>query len=312
MNNLRPKLNLSINQKGLSLFEILIAISVLAMMMLGVIQFTQTSFDTTERVTREDSEALQIETAMSRLEWDFSQIFSPLYFDHLMDPKQMSELEQSVYNEMSLALTSNARFKKVSFTGQPVPLVEREDKSTLSFFTSSNRRKIENSKQSNFSWVRYSLTANDEKIEDNLEQKGAKERKPTQMLIRQVYHKDIYGEEAIEWDRVKEQVLHRKIVKLVFEFWDPKKFKWTENLKVIKDGEYIIHALRASIEFLNADNMPEYTVRIFRPLFPVFKPEDMYKFLNEEVKKSNTTNTSNSTSNSEGQSSQTDDQGTNE
>ena len=271
----------------MSLFEILIAIAVLSFMMLGVIQFTQTTFDTTERVTREDSEYLQIETAMSRFEWDISQLYSPLYFDHLHSPKDMSQSETQLYSQVTSGIEGNRRFNRISYTGASVPRYEREDKSTLVFFTYSNRRKIEDSKQSNFAWIKYSLEANDEVFDEGEEQKTTKERKKTQMLVRQISNQDIYNTEEIDWENIKAQVLHRKIVSLVFEFWDPKKFKWTENLKTIKNGQNIIYAVRVKIEYLNSDNLEQETLRIFRPLFPEFTPEDRYKFLNANpVKKS--------------------------
>lgn len=285
------------NQFGLSLIEVLIAIALLSFMMLGVLQFTQSSFDTSERVTREDAEALQIETAMSRLEWDFSQIYSPLYFDHIVRPDQMSENEAEVFAQIKLIYESNNRFKNPSYTNLPIPEFEAEDKSTLVFFTSSNRRKLQNAKQSNFAWVKYSLAPNDEEIDTEAIQKTTKEAKKSLMLIRQISNTDIYNPEEIEWDEVKQQILHRKINTLKFEFWNPQNFKWTENLRTIQNGNNILYALRVTIEFYNADNIEQTTVRVFRPLYPEFTPEDMYKFLNA-VPENNGENNNNNNNNS--------------
>lgn len=286
-------MHFNLKQHGFSLFEILIAIAILSFMMLGVIQFTQTTFDTSERVIREDGEALQIETALSRLEWDFSQIYSPLYYDHLMKREEMSEQELEVYTQMIASYRSNNRFKKPSYNSYPIPEFQFEDKTTLTFFTTSNRRKFVDSKQSNFAWVRYSLVPNEEKDDTDLVQVTTKEKQSTLVLARQVVNQNIYDPAEIDWDNIKVQPLHRKIKKIIYEFWNPKKFKWTDNLSTIENGKSIIYALRVTVEYLNADNLEQTTVRIFRPLFPEFTPEDMYKFLNKTINTNNNNGTNN-------------------
>lgn len=295
-NILLPPYFYKLNNNGMSLFEILIAIAVLSFMMLGIINFTQTTLDTTERVTREDSEYLQIETAMSRFEWDISQLYSPLYFDHLLKPSQMAQSEAQISSQIMADYQNNRRFKKASYNGIPVPEYKLEDKSTLIVFTSSNRRKIQDSKQSHFAWVKYSLVPNDEQDDDDAIQKTTKERQKSSMLIRQVSNHDIYNTDDIPWDDIKQQVLHRKINKLSFELWDPKKFKWSDNIRTIENGNNIIYAIRVSIEFFNADNLPQETVRIFRPIYPSFTPEDMYKFLNAKIPKKTDQQSSNESS----------------
>lgn len=294
------------NQAGLSLLEILIAIALLSFMMLGVIQFTQSSFDTSERVMREDAQLLQIETAMARLEWDFSQVYSPLFFDHMMQPDQMSESEAQAYAQLKLSYESNNRFKNPSYTGLPIPEFFAEDKSTLVLFTNSHRRKLQNAKQSNFSWVKYSLIPNKQTSQAPINQNTTKEAKKSMALTRQVSHRNIYAVEEIDWNRVKPQVLHRKINNLRFEFWDPKNLKWTENLRTITHGRNIIYGLKVFIEFYNADNLLQQTERVFRPLFPSFKPENNYQFLNaapSAVRDSENTGTSEENSSNSNQTS---------
>jgi type II secretory pathway pseudopilin PulG len=272
------------NTRGFTLIAVLIAISILSMLMVGIISFTQSAQDTAERVTREDKELLQIETAMSRVQWDFSQIYSPLYFSHQMDPEGMTEDEGEIYNQIIDSYQQNDNFTLLSYDGLPIPLFKTPDKSTLIFYTSSNRRKFENIKQSNFAWVKYSLEADESSTkDDDKEQKTTKEVQKSMMLVRNLYTKDIYNSEKIQWDNVKTQILLRKVIKVVFEFWNPATFKWTENLDIIKNGYHIIYALRMTIEFYDADNLEKVSVRVFRPSFPEFKPEDMYKYLNEKI-----------------------------
>ena len=274
------------NQLGLTLFEILVAITILSFMMLGVIQFSQTSLDTSERVSREDAEAFQIETAMSRLEWDGSQVYSPLYFDHKMFPEQMSDREREAFAQIAPNWERNERFKNPSYMGLPIPLVFSEDKTTLSFFSASNRRKRINSKQSNFNWVKYSLEQNDLE-EDTISNNTAQDAEPTLMLVRQIQNTDIYNPRRLDWSDTKRQILHRKITSLTFEFWDPKQFKWQTNLRVINNGRFIIHGLKATVEYLDADNVPITIERIFRPLYPEFTPENVYTFLNKKITPNN-------------------------
>lgn len=272
------------NENGFTLIEVLIAISILSILMVGIFTFTDGTFTTAERVIREDKELLQIETGMSRLEWDFSQIYSPLYFSHVMNPEKMTEEEGEIYNQLLDSYQQNNRFSLLNYDGLPIPLYQNPDKSTLAFFTSSNRRKFENSKQSNFGWVKYSLMDNDVKIDSNTELKTTKAEKKSQMLVRHFLNHNIYDPSKIEWDDLKTQVLLRKVISLLFEFWNPESQKWTDNLELIKNGYNIIYALRVTIKYYDSDNLEKVSVRIFRPLYPEFTPEDMYKFLEVKTK----------------------------
>jgi prepilin-type N-terminal cleavage/methylation domain-containing protein len=276
--------NLFLNKNGFTLIEVLISITILSFIMVGVINFTQSTYETSDRVTREDKEMLQIETAMARLEWDFSQIYSPLYFSHAMNPEGMSEAEGEAYNQIIESYQGNSRYSTLSYDGLPIPIFKTPDKSTFEFLTTSNRRKYENTKQSHFAWVKYSLVADDmeeSELKDiNEGLNTAKEAQKSLMLVRNVYTKDIFSPDAIDWDDIKSQVLLRKVISITFEFWNPATKKWTDNLELIKNGYQIIHALRILIDYYDSDNLEIKSVRVFRPLYPEFTPEDMYKFLN--------------------------------
>ena len=73
------------NHAGFSLIEVLIAITLLAFITLGVVNITQDAFRNKERTTEFNSNTLLIETAMARIEWDITQIYSPLYFSTAMN-----------------------------------------------------------------------------------------------------------------------------------------------------------------------------------------------------------------------------------
>lgn len=259
-----------LDQKGFTLFEVMIAITILAFIMVSVISVTETSQNTATRVIKEDREALQIETAMARLEWDFSHIYSPLYYSHPIDPSGFNEDQGEVYEQIMSVYQNNKRFKTVSHEGFPIPIFTDEEKSEIIFLTMSNRRKIKNTKQSRFTWVRYSLTAPDATDDEELEGK---------VLIREILPNDVFGNEDIDWDDVKNQTLLKGVTKLVFEFWDMKKKKWNDNLKNLAKEGGIIRGLRIKINYLLPSD-PEnelYSERIFRPMFPYFVPENVYE-----------------------------------
>jgi prepilin-type N-terminal cleavage/methylation domain-containing protein len=77
-------------QSGFTLLEILIAITLLAFITLGVVNITENAALTMERTGEINKNNLQAETAFSRFEWDFSQIYSPLYFSTIMNINNMN------------------------------------------------------------------------------------------------------------------------------------------------------------------------------------------------------------------------------
>jgi prepilin-type N-terminal cleavage/methylation domain-containing protein len=277
------------NQYGFSLLEILISITVLSFITIAITAFTENSISTAIKVTSEDNESLQIETAMARLEWDISQLYSPLYFDHAMDPQGLTQTEGEIYNKLADHYQSNARFSMLSFTGLPIPVLQNSDKTTLILFTSSNRRKIKNAKQSHFAWVKYELESEDlsKENEDRVAQGLAEIPGKTNKLIRKIYTKDIYNKDEVDWDDVKSQVLMHKIISLKYEFWNPKTKKWVASLDLIKDGSNIIYGIRLLLQYLDPSSIEVSTVRVFRPLYPSFTPENMYDFLKPKATEPN-------------------------
>ena len=267
------------NNKGLSLIEVLIGLTIISMIMLTIIQFTQSSQDTVIRVTEEDRELLQVETAMARLEWDISQLYTPLYFSQAMSPAGMTEEEGEAYNRIIDSYTNNSRFSTVSYEGIPIPLFKNPEKSTFEFLSLSNRRKFQDIKQSHFAWIRYTIENDDDRNDEgNVDEETSK---GTFKLIRNFQPNDIFSDEKIDWDDIKQQVLMRKVISLEFEFWNAETQKFTDNLDIIKNGTNLIRAVKVNLKYMDTDNLEKVTERIFRPLFPDFTPEDMYKFLNK-------------------------------
>lgn len=257
------------SQAGFTLIEILIAITLLSFVMMGVVAITGGSIETKDRVLSEDEQYLQVETAMSRLEWDISQTYSPLYFSHEMKPQNLSESQGDAYNQLIANYQNNNRFSFPSYDSLPVPVFKFEDKNTLTFFTTSNRRKLKNIKQSHFAWVQYTVESDDNAQNDSTSAKG--------MLVRKFMPHDVFHKEDIVWEDVKSQILLRNVDSLKFEFWNPKTRKWVDNLDLIEQGNHLFRGVKILLNWIDPDGIEVEIIRVFRPLFPNFKPEDMYK-----------------------------------
>ncbi len=280
------------SNQGFTLLEVLIAITLLSFIMLGIFNFTDNLIGTAQRVSAEDKDLLQIETAMARIEWDFSQIYSPLYFSHAMEPDKMTPTEGEAYNQMIAHYQANNRFTTLSYDGLPIPVFQFTDKTTFSFFTTSNRRRFQDQKQSNFAWVQYSLETDDSEDKADIEE----EPKSKLVLVRKFLSSQIYKSEDIQWEDIKSQILLRNISSVKYEFWNLDSEKWVENLDTIKNGHQKIDAIKLTIEYFNLDGNELTSVRVFRPLYPHFVPEDMYSYLNAKAT-TPSTNSNNSNSN---------------
>ena len=266
------------NDKGFTLMEVLIAITILSFIMVSIITIQDNGIATKERVLVEDRDWLQVETAFSRLEWDFSQIHSPLYYSHEMRISENStEQEQEVYQMLTAPYMNNDNFAFPSYDGHPVPIFRLENKNTITFFTTSNRRKFKNIKQSNFAWVRYSV--------EELESDEGSQSNKNKALVRYFYPDNPFTPEPIPWDDLKGQVLLRNIENLTIEMWDRDQAKWQENMDIIKNGKYKIEGLKVTLNWIDKDNNPYEFVRILRPLQPHFEPEDMYQLQLEDATK---------------------------
>jgi prepilin-type N-terminal cleavage/methylation domain-containing protein len=269
------------DDKGFTLLEVLIAITILSLIILGIVSITDDSQRTAENVIAEDLDLLQVETAFSRLEWDISHAYSPLYFSHAMEPTGLTPQEGDIYNSIIDRYSTNERFAYPSFDGYPVPNNRLEAKESLTFFSMSNRRKYKNIKQSYFAWVRYEIvnkSALSGEVKDPSSAR-AEAQGGENILVRKVIANDVFNPELLDWDDVKSQVLLRNVEKVIFEFWNPANRKWTDNLSTIKDGQHVIRGMKVTLTWLDYDGLEREMIRIFRPLFPNFSPENLYQFL---------------------------------
>lgn len=293
---------------GFTLIEILIAITLLAFISIGVISVTQNAANTMERTTESNKNNLQIETAMSRFEWDFSQIYSPMYFSQAMDltPSQdtdgdgLDDLTRQPVNAASMAAINQelmefkqklqARFDQsetffgLSADSLPVPRFQSPEKTIFEFFTASNRRKLENTRQSHFAWVRYSLgepIAREATSNAGGEDKTAQIPQGLKTLVRYFSADDPYDDKRINTDitsgtgkAVKASVLLENVESLEFQFWDYARKKWENNLKTIQNGETIIRGVKVLVTWYDSNGLKRTAERIFRNSWPMVIPND--------------------------------------
>ncbi len=273
------------NEKGFTLLEVMIAIALLSFVVIAIVQITGGAQDTVDRTLLEDKELLQVETAFARFEWDFSQIYSPLYFSHEMR-KQADDSEEALlaFDRLLEPYQGRPNFDSLSYDGYPIPRFTFEDKNEITFFTTSNRRKMKNIKQSHFAWVRY-LLETDRETDEEENADGTKTIRAKGIWVRKVFTEDAFTNEQIDWSNVKSQVLLRNVEKISFEFWDFENRKWVDNIRLIKDGDKLFRGVRITLVWMSFDNIEQTFVRTFRPLYPHFIPEDLYKLSNGAVNK---------------------------
>jgi prepilin-type N-terminal cleavage/methylation domain-containing protein len=290
------------NQRGFTLLEILIAITLLAFITLAVISITDNAIGTKDRTTQLNKNNLAIESAMSRFEWDFSQIYSPLYFSTVMNLSQVSPNAatdadgdgqpdqipgqappvatppnpqlQAYYEQIAERMQQNEHFSALSKEGLPIPRFYSPEKNVFEFLTASNRRKIENVRQSSFAWVRYALTdMTPEQVKEQEEQK-AEIPKSLKNLTRWFDPNDPWGTKRIDIENMKGAVLLENVESLEFSFWDYQRKKWENNLRTIQNGESVIRGVKIFITWYDSQGIKRSAERIFRNHWPMVIPQD--------------------------------------
>lgn len=296
------------NEGGFTLLEILIAIFLLAFITILVVDTTQNAFNTMERTGEFNENNLRIETTFARFEWDITQIYSPLYHSTQMDvrrnlglidpnslgnqgangaessenegqqpPPPVNPALQAYYQQMLSRFERNERFITVSQEGLPIPRIYAPEKSTLEFFTSSNRRKRENIPQSHYGWVQYGLVDQDV----NSENKVNPEMPTTvKSLVRCFDAVDPYAPErsinlkqGSDAAKVKCGTLLQNVDSLEFQFWDYKRRKWETNLRTVTDGEKLLRGVKILITWWDSTGKRS-AERVFRPHWPAVAPQD--------------------------------------
>jgi prepilin-type N-terminal cleavage/methylation domain-containing protein len=281
MKKQNPKLNFShfSDCRGMTLIEVLLAIALLSFLMVMVITIMNNSIDNKDRIITEDRDFLQLETALSRFETDFIHLYSPLFYSRQYNPKtdpyNYGKEPDKIF-DANRPFQRHQRYKAVSVEGHYIPIYKNNDKSSFAFMTTSNRRKVENSKDSIYAWVEYKL----ERMEKtDFPEDSLLKDEELYRFVRVFQATDPY-EDNSELTTGKGFVLVDHIKSLAFQFWDPKDKKFEESLKEVNGGENFVKAVKIIINQLDANKVERIVERIFYPLWPEFTPEkleDLYK-----------------------------------
>ena len=76
------------NQNGLTLLEVLIAIAILGFLGIAVFTIVSQSTDSQDRLIAEDRSFVQVQSGLKRIDEDFQQLYSPLFYDSPEKPKE--------------------------------------------------------------------------------------------------------------------------------------------------------------------------------------------------------------------------------
>ena len=259
------------NHAGLTLLEVLIAVTILAFMSLAVIETTNNSADSKDSIIAEDRELLQVETALDRLNWDFSQIYTPLY--HTQKFKIDKRAENETREKQRILLENpiygrGGRFSGPDFFGRPIPIISQDGKEAIEFYTKGHRRRFQDSKESEFAWVRYEFRS----------YKGEDESKQGLLeLVRYYRPTNIHSSDG-DLQELPATILSNRIVEYTWFFWDEKNGKWEESLSRTSNPPNFLRGLKLEIKWQRgSDKREEFISRVYRTIWPRFKPENLNK-----------------------------------
>jgi prepilin-type N-terminal cleavage/methylation domain-containing protein len=263
------------HQEGFTLIEVLISITLLSLLMTYVYNIINNSVNMNDTITIEDKELLGVERAFDRIGTDFSQIYSPLYFSP-QKKDYSSDASSSIedYNEKVNEFEISEKFPLLSHNGLPVPHFESPDKSSFIFLSTANRRRLENTREARFVWIKYKL------MTDEKSRSGS-------ALVRNYVPYQIYSPDDY-FSKSSNQIILRNVKSLEFEYWDPAKKKWASGLTELNDAKFSIALIRVTLEWLDLNkNIHEY-VRTFRNFWQTYNPyldELIYKEEQEAIEK---------------------------
>lgn len=260
---------------GFTLIEVLIAITILSILMATMYTIVNNSTESKDKIISEDRDALQLVTALDRMEQDFAQLYSPLYSNAKYKSSKSNQSSQfSTFNDQDKSqqeenpldsYVPSERFPSISTSGDIVPAILNESKTEIIFMTSSNRRILEDSKQSRYAWVKYSLRSST--LDDEDRKEGADYEITRSIETENIYNKDF------DWQNVKEYPLLRGIKSFQFLFWNKKTEKFVDKLDQLSEDKEKPRIIKVKMVWINSDNNEIEIERTFRPLAPYFDTE---------------------------------------
>ncbi|MBI2521177.1 MAG: prepilin-type N-terminal cleavage/methylation domain-containing protein [Bdellovibrio sp.] len=277
-----------LNAQGFTLLEVLIAITLLSLLMLGVYSLVNSSAITRDHTLREDQEFVEAETALYRLEADFALLYTPLLFS----VRHTSKVNQNSNDSSAPEQTKNSsnssldkyeateRFPYISSKAIPIPAIRNDDKASISFLSSGNKRNFESAKESSFAWVKYALKA----------MEGESNEPGLMALVR--YHLPLnpYAHE-FEWESTSPSILLKNVKKLEFLFWDSQRKNFVDSLKNTNGDPNLIRVLKVVLEWVDKNQTEHKIERIFRITWPTFDAVKDDAEYNKALQQSRTTKT---------------------
>jgi prepilin-type N-terminal cleavage/methylation domain-containing protein len=241
-------------QNGFTLIEVLIAIVILAFISLYATRMIDESSTTKVKVTTEDRNFMQTLTAMNRIESDINEIYSPLFSSAKLNPQASNDPYQDTNQ------TFNGSFEGKTKNGMPIPQITSDDKSSITFLSLVNRRKIADSKESNFVWIKYSLKPTEDEDERKF---GGND------LIRQTISVNPF-QSNLNWSDVRQQVILSNIKNFEFQYYDERNKRFTTSLSDLNENKNILRSIKAVFTWVNHDNNELKFEKVFRVLTPYF------------------------------------------
>ena len=232
----------------------------MAFIMLSIYTLMSNGSATKDRVVSDDRQYLQIQTALHRIEQDFIQIYSPLYHSFVMDNRTKGRTAIPTTRRRLQYRTES--FPRVSYDGNYVPIVGNEDKAQITFFSSSNRRRIQDGKESRYAWVRYSLENNSDE-----------EKRAPFVLVRGIESINPYGGNILRSDSFTRQQLLKNVAGLEFQFWDPQTKEFVDRKRDVRGEKDLLRAVKVILTWVGEQEEEHIFEKILRPLYPFFDTE---------------------------------------
>jgi hypothetical protein len=191
--------------------------------------------------------------------------------------QQMNPQLQAYYEQVVERMQMNEHFSGLSKEGLLIPKFFAPEKTIFEFFTTSNRRKMENTKQSSFAWVRYGLsdmTQDQVKYSEENAREGVQIPKGLKNLTRWFDPNDPWGTKKIDIEHVKGAVLLENVEALEFSYWDVQKRKWETSIRSVQNGINILRAVKVFVTWYDSQGVKRSVERIFRNHWPLVAPND--------------------------------------
>lgn len=234
------------SRSAFSLIEILISITLLSILTVGITSLIATAGNKYTMLTKLYKAKSKPLDVFALFDWDFSQIYSPLYIEEWLDrgkafsstkseKKSSSLIENKVQMTLlqeSKDLRSNLKnFIRRTLSGYLVPNIFGIENSKIIFFTESHRPRGLKDKQSFFQWVYYECKEN--------------------KIIRKTIVDNVYTQNSLDFENVKEQVLLDGLEQCEIFFWHvgEKKFLKAENL--VPPNAFVLRAVKLSLKYEN-------------------------------------------------------------